>query len=188
MAKIETVVREEIRRLAAKEIRRSIAPVRSAVVALKKTIGKLNRTVATLDAEHRRKKKAEAKEPIKLAVAEDEVKAARVGAKWVKTLRKKLNVSQVELAVLLGISTSGVRAWEYGNSRPRGKNRAALVALRKLGRREVKRMLETKEPAKEAPEESAKKSKRPSHRRSRTGRGKKSGSKKKASSSRRKKK
>ena len=42
---------------------------------------------------------------------------------------------------MLGISVSGVRTWEYDISKPRGKNRTALVALRKLGRRDVKAML-----------------------------------------------
>ena len=63
----------------------------------------------------------------------------------IRSLRQKLNVSQNELAQLLGISVSGVRTWEYDISKPRGKNREALVALRKLGRRDVKRMLEALE-------------------------------------------
>jgi hypothetical protein len=35
----------------------------------------------------------------------------------------------------------GLAHWELGRSRPQGSNRAALVALRGVGRREVKRML-----------------------------------------------
>ena len=38
-----------------------------------------------------------------------------------------------------------VTLWETGKTRPTGQNRAAIVALRKLGRREVARMLELKE-------------------------------------------
>ena len=34
--------------------------------------------------------------------------------------------------------------WEQGKSRPQGKNKEALVALRKLGRRDVKKLLAEK--------------------------------------------
>ena len=78
----------------------------------------------------------------RLSADDDEVKAARINGKWVQTLREKLNISQSELANLMGISVSGVRTWEYDISKPCGQNRASLVALRKLGRRDVKEMLE----------------------------------------------
>jgi len=37
-----------------------------------------------------------------------------------------------------------IGSWEYGKAKPEGHNREALVALRKLGRREVRRILATK--------------------------------------------
>jgi hypothetical protein len=39
------------------------------------------------------------------------------------------------------LSRPAMAYWELGKSRPQGPNRAALVALRGVGRREVKRML-----------------------------------------------
>jgi DNA-binding transcriptional regulator YiaG len=42
---------------------------------------------------------------------------------------------------LVGVSRQAMAFWELGKSRPQGRNRAALIALRGLGRREVKRIL-----------------------------------------------
>lgn len=141
MGKIESVMREEIARLARREIRGSVEPLRKEVRRLRSTVSELRKTVADLDKDTSRIRRAEMEKLSSLKADEDEVKAARINGKWVKTLREKLNVSQSELASLLGISVSGVRTWEYDISKPRGQNRSALVALRKLGRRDVKAML-----------------------------------------------
>jgi hypothetical protein len=42
------------------------------------------------------------------------------------------------------VSTSAVGFWEYGKAKPEGHNKEALVALRKLGKREVRKILEEK--------------------------------------------
>jgi len=49
-----------------------------------------------------------------------------------------------ELATLGGVSANAVGFWEQGKARPRGRDKEALVALRKLGRREVARILAAK--------------------------------------------
>jgi len=59
----------------------------------------------------------------------------------IQKLRRRLKLTQGELAKLVGVSVVAVGSWEAGRSRPQGSRRAALVALRKLGRREVVRLL-----------------------------------------------
>lgn len=142
MGKIESVMKEEISRLARKEVKASVVPLKKEVTKLRLRVSQLEKRLGVLDRETSRVIEAEKKKLGELKAPEDEVKAARINGRWVQSLRQKLNVSQNELAQLLGISVSGVRTWEYDISKPRGKNRAALVALRKLGRRDVKRMLE----------------------------------------------
>jgi broad specificity phosphatase PhoE len=41
------------------------------------------------------------------------------------------------------VSPAAVVQWERGRATPAGKNRAALVGLRRLGRRQAKRLLES---------------------------------------------
>jgi DNA-binding transcriptional regulator YiaG len=86
-----------------------------------------------------------------MAAAPEEVKAARISPLLIKKLRKRLKITQGELATLIGVSTNAVGFWEQGKSRPTDRNRGALVALRKLGRREVAGILATK--AAESPRE-----------------------------------
>jgi DNA-binding transcriptional regulator YiaG len=80
----------------------------------------------------------------KLAVAPEEVKAARISPLLIKKLRARLGITQGELATLVGVSASAVGSWEYGKAKPEGHNREALVALRKLGKREVAGILAAK--------------------------------------------
>jgi len=79
-----------------------------------------------------------------LAAAPEEVKAARVSPGLIKRLRARLGITQGELATLVGVSQSAVGSWEYAKAKPEGHNREALVALRKLGKREVAGILATK--------------------------------------------
>jgi DNA-binding transcriptional regulator YiaG len=74
-------------------------------------------------------------------VSEDEAKGARLSPRLVQSLRKRLGLSQMALARLVGVSAPAVAHWEAGNSTPKGQNRAPLVGLRKVGKREVKRLL-----------------------------------------------
>ncbi|MEM7637065.1 MAG: helix-turn-helix domain-containing protein [Pseudomonadota bacterium] len=49
----------------------------------------------------------------------------------VKSIRKTLDVTQDELATLLGVSTSGLRKWEQGQRHPRGAARTLLKIMEK---------------------------------------------------------
>jgi DNA-binding transcriptional regulator YiaG len=76
-------------------------------------------------------------------VSEEAVKAARLSAGLIKKLRTRLGLSQAALARLARVSPGAVVHWERGGVMPSGERRRALVGLRKLGRREVKRLLAT---------------------------------------------
>ena len=69
---------------------------------------------------------------------------ARISPGLIKKLRARLGITQGDLATLVGVSTSAVGFWEYGKAKPEGRNREALVALRKLGKREVRGILAAK--------------------------------------------
>ena len=62
----------------------------------------------------------------------------------IKKLRARLGITQAELAVLVGVTGPAVAQWEGGTSEPRGENRAIVVGLRQLGRRDVQVLLESK--------------------------------------------
>ncbi len=118
---------------------------------LKRTVSALRKTVAVLAKLRAELQAQRTAERARLAAAPEEVKVARLSPLLVKKLRKRLGITQGELATLVGVSGSAVGFWEYGKAKPEGHNREALVALRKLGRREVQGILAAK--AAESPPE-----------------------------------
>ena len=144
MGKLEQTIKSEIVRLARKQLRATCVPLAREVRQLKRTVRELCRTVRPLKALGAELEARRAAELAKLEAAPEEIKAARLSPRLIKKLRQKLGISQGKLAVLVGISASAVAFWEQGKSKPRGRNKEALVALRKLGKREVKKLLADK--------------------------------------------
>jgi DNA-binding transcriptional regulator YiaG len=141
MGKMEDALKKEIVRLTKKELRISVNPLSQNLRELKRAVSRLTKMVNQLhkgaeDEPHRR-----LSEKGQLQAPKDEVKNARVTPRAIKNLRKKLGVSQEKLALLLNVSPGAVAFWEQGRARPRGANKGALVAIRKLGRRDIRRIL-----------------------------------------------
>lgn len=57
-------------------------------------------------------------------------------------MRAKLGLTQAQMATLLGVSSLSVYKWESGQVEPREKQKAKVLALRGVGKREVVKMLE----------------------------------------------
>lgn len=142
MGKIETVMRSEIGRLARRELRSVCVPLARDVRTLKRTVSALKRTVTALGRVAKQWNEQVVAQTSELRAPEEEVKSARFSAGLIRKLRKRLGLSQAEIGKLVDVSSVTVWSWEQGRSRPSGSNRHALVALRKLGRRDVKRLLE----------------------------------------------
>lgn len=144
MGKIESAFRAEVARLARKEIRSLCGPMTHDVRRLRRTVARLGRTVASMEriakrwADEMQARKADLKVP------EQEVESARLSPGLIRKLRKRLGLSQAQLGTLVGVSTLSVGLWENGKTSPRGANRTALVALRKLGKRDVRKILDQK--------------------------------------------
>jgi len=81
----------------------------------------------------------------KLAASPEEVKASRFTPERIRHLREKLGISQRELGILVGATNGAVLSWEKGKFKPQGEKKAALVALRKVRKRDVKKMLAERE-------------------------------------------
>jgi len=141
MPKLEQVLKSEIIRLAKKQIRAACIPLAREVRQLRRRVSQMGRAVAAMDKLRGEFEAKRAAKGAKLDAPEEKVKAARLSPLLIKKLRARLRLSQGQFACLLGVSRQAMAYWELGKSRPQGQNRAALVALRALGTREVKRML-----------------------------------------------
>ena len=141
MAKIETAIKEAIQRGARRQVRAITTPLRREVRRLRLTVAQLRRDVAALRdvaGQWQRTAQSTAWRP---ELSEAELRRARLSPRLIHKLRARLGLSQAALARLAGVSAGAVVQWERGRSTPSGQNRKNLVALRKLGRRDVKRLL-----------------------------------------------
>ena len=143
MAKIESIIKSEIQRLAKHEVRSVFLPLRREVWGLKLKLSSFIKNFIVLDRFAKEISKAKSTEP-KLEASPEEVKASRLTPERIAGLRRKLGISQRELGILTGASLGTVASWEKGKFRPKGEKKAALVALRKIRKRGVRKMLSEK--------------------------------------------
>lgn len=141
MGKMEEVLKAEILRLTKKQFRTTVYPLAKDVRELKRTVGRLEKLIGRLEGAARDRTTIEKSGRPTFQVTQKEVKVARISSRAIKNIRKKFGISQEKLAALLNVSPGAVAFWEQGRAKPRGDNKAALVGLRKLGRRDVKRLL-----------------------------------------------
>lgn len=138
MPDVKSVLQVEITRLARKEAKSVINPLENKVKELvksardqKKKLDELGKTIDSLF-----KKLSES------TVSKDAFSRSRLSPKMIARLRKKLGVTQKDFGKLVGASQFAVFQWESGNAKPREKNKARIIGLRGLGKREVKQRLE----------------------------------------------
>ena len=144
MGKLEGIIKEEIIRLAKREMRMKVVPLRRDVRSLKITTSQLRKSVSGLQKFISQQEKLIRPKPIPEVTPED-LKTARFSPRLIKSLRKHLGVSRREMAKLAGVTVGAIFQWEKGaNLNPRDDKKKILIGLRKLGRREARELLEKK--------------------------------------------
>ena len=143
MTNLATALKEEIRRLARKEIRaetlqtkRSSAQHRRDIAALKRQVRDLTKEVAYL-------KRQDQKRAARPAAAD--ANGVRFSPSWVAGHRERLELSAADYATLVGVSSLTIYNWEKGKTRPGREQLAAWGAVRGLGKREAWKRLESLE-------------------------------------------
>jgi DNA-binding transcriptional regulator YiaG len=133
MPNIASVLKEEIARVARKEVRSETEKLKKASAQYRSEIATLKRRVTALEQQVTRQGKAKVSPP-KVPV---QVPPMRYSAKGLSAQRQRLGLSGPEMAALLGVSTQTVYNWEAGKSRPRQQQMAAIGAMREMGKREA---------------------------------------------------
>ena len=146
MPNVAQVLKEEISRLARKEIRASCDPLRKQVQTLRRTVRTQQETIDKLEKSLSKMVGMTATEAGTSLYAPAEEKEqrsrARVTPASIRRHRLRLGLSQAQLGGLLNVSTNTIVRWEQGSSKPRVQHRTALLRLRDLGVRDVKQILE----------------------------------------------
>lgn len=140
MPNIATVLKDEIARVARKEIRSELALLKRQSAQYRRDIAAFKRENAELkrrlDFIERQEKKRLGK-PVKV----EGDKQLRFSPAWLKKHRKKLGLSAANYALLIDVSPLSVYNWEQGKTQPRKQQVAALAAIRGLGKREAEQRL-----------------------------------------------
>jgi DNA-binding transcriptional regulator YiaG len=140
VANLATVLKSEIARLARKEAKLQLDPLRKANAGYRRDIAALKREVTDLS----RQLKAVSKTAGKFAAAEpaEEGRKLRFSSKGLKTHREKLGLSAAEYGQLAGVSAQSIYNWEAGKATPRQAQVQSLAELRGIGKREAAKRLE----------------------------------------------
>lgn len=142
MPNIAVVLKDEIARIARKEVRAQTQDFKKASAQYRAHIASLRRRIDELERQLKRASKRGAAAP---AAADDEGEAStarRFSATRLAAQRRKLGLSAGDFAALLGVSGQSVYKWEHGESRPRARQLEAIAALRGIGKREAAQRLE----------------------------------------------
>jgi DNA-binding transcriptional regulator YiaG len=138
MTTLAVVLKDEIRRLARKEIRaqtgktsRAVAQYRREIARLKRQQREQEKRLALLAAQSRKGG------PVPAAAADELNGSTRFSARSVRAQRRRTGLSAADYAKLVGVSPLTIYNWEHKKSRPRQGQFNTLVAIRGLGKREA---------------------------------------------------
>jgi DNA-binding transcriptional regulator YiaG len=138
MPNIASVLKEEIRRLAKKEIKTQVGTTKKAVVQYRRDIAKLKRQLGQQQREIARlSQQAERQQAGPSQAGEEPQESVRYSARSVRAQRKRLGLSAEAYGKLVGVSGLTIYNWEHGKARPRKAQLAALIAVRGIGKREA---------------------------------------------------
>ena len=159
MANLASVLKDEIGRLASKEIRQQMAGTARTVSRCERDIAALKRQIEDLQRKLSSRtrgtpqqtggtktsgKKAATKKQAAQPASDSDRKSSRTrfSAKGLKTNRERLGLSADNYGKLIGVSGLSIYNWEQEKARPRESNIAALMTIRRIGKREAAKRLE----------------------------------------------
>ncbi len=144
MANVMKALKEEIARISRSEIKAALAPIKSVNASQRKYIADLRRQVADLEKEN--KQVIRQLEKLGVSVPQPEPKED-LGRVWitaagVRSMRKRLRLSQKAFAELVGVSVPSVVNWESPKNKGKLNIRrkatlARLLEVKHMGLREL---------------------------------------------------
>jgi DNA-binding transcriptional regulator YiaG len=142
MSNLGSILKSEIARLSRRSLRPLCIPIKKDVSALKRSLAQHKRLLAQLSRDNARlMADLNSKLAAPPTAPAEVVDRARLGPSLILSQRKRLGLSRSAFAKLLGVSGGAVVAWEGGRSKPRAAARAALIAVRQLGKRQARQRL-----------------------------------------------
>ena len=142
MPNLASILKQEIARVARKELRRETMALRKASATYRSEIAALKRRAAELERQLRAGARSASSTTTPAANDESIPEGMRFSAKGLAGHRKRLGLSAGDLGLLLGVSSQTIYNWESGKARPQRKFLPTLVALRTVGKKQTLAHLE----------------------------------------------
>ena len=134
MPNIASMLKDEISRVARKEMRVEIQSLKKAASLYRSEIAALKRRTLALEQAMKRLGKSAAK-TAPPATEEADSQSLRFSGKGLASQRQRLSLSAEDCGLLVGASGKSIYRWESGTARPRPSHLAAIAALRGLGKK-----------------------------------------------------
>ena len=128
---IMSELKAEVTRLARKEIKKELEPIKRDNAAQRKLIASLRRDVTELQRENSRLSKAAGVAPHP-ALDEDEAARFWMSGKGVVSLRKRLGLTQTEFAKLAGVTQQSVVRWEKAEGKIPFRGKVVQASIRRV--------------------------------------------------------
>ncbi len=141
MPNIATALKEEISRLARREIRRQTSVLKKASAQYRRDIAEMKRRIA----EFQRKVsflERQVQKELSTQPAEVDIGRVRFAAKGLRSHRQRLGLSAADYGALIGVTDQTIYNWEHEQARPRQEQLTRIAALRRMGKREARGLLE----------------------------------------------
>jgi DNA-binding transcriptional regulator YiaG len=135
MSNFASAVKSEITRLAKRETKGQVAPLRKSVTTHRREIAALKRELAELRKQIGRSAKSSDKPAAKPAAETD--RAVRFQVRGLISERQRLGLSQKDFGRLVGVSGQTILSWEQKKSSPRRSQVLSIAAIRGIGKREA---------------------------------------------------
>lgn len=145
MPNIANLLKQEIARVAKKQVRAETAGLKQAIAPYRAQIADLKRRTRQLEQQVNRLSRVTARVAATGSGSSTPDSAGpnlRFSAKGLAAQRKRLGLSAQAFGALIGASGQSVYKWEEGSTRPRAKNLPAIAALRTMGKKEAAARLE----------------------------------------------
>jgi DNA-binding XRE family transcriptional regulator len=149
MSTIANALKQEIARVARKELKDEIAALRklttahrSEIAALKREIKALHGVVKGLQKGQARPASSSQAAPADAAPTKRRGRQTEFRAEQLLAHRTQLGLTQAQMAQLIGASALSVYKWESGKVQPRAAQKEQITAALQLGKRAVKAKLQ----------------------------------------------
>jgi DNA-binding transcriptional regulator YiaG len=136
MPNLAVTFRQEITRLARREIRSQTQGLRKASAQFRRDIAELKRHASKFKSDMVRLEHKIGKD-VAPSIAEADLGKVRFSAKSVIAQRRGLGISAADYGKLIGVTAHTVYKWEHGTSRPRQAQLSAFAAIRRLSKTET---------------------------------------------------